>query len=100
MEKELYISIGDHLDHAKPGKLFGKPCYKVNGKAFMCFFQNEIVCKLGGELHTKALNLEGAHLFDPSGKKRPMKEWIQIPFTHKHMWKKFAESSLIYVRNK
>jgi hypothetical protein len=24
---------------------------------------------------------------------RPMKEWVQIPFTHKSRWKEFAEIS-------
>lgn len=26
---------------------------------------------------------EGSQLFDPSGKKRPMKDWLQVPFDYK-----------------
>lgn len=54
--------------------MFGKPCFKVNKKAFICFFQNEMVFKLFGEVHKDALSLDGSQLFDPSGKNRPMKE--------------------------
>ena len=49
--------------------MFGKPCFKINGKAFICFFQNEMVFKLTGENHSEALSFDGTQLFDPSGKK-------------------------------
>ena len=98
MEKELYISIGEGLINAESGQLFGKPCFKINGKAFMCFFQNEMVFKLNGDVHSQALNLNGSQLFDPSGKKRPMKEWVQVPYTHKIHWKNFAHEALNYVQ--
>lgn len=82
---ELFTTIGEELSKKKKveaSQMFGKPCLKINGKAFACFFQNEIVFKLGGKDHEEALKLKGAHLFDPSGKKRPMKEWVQIPFKY------------------
>jgi hypothetical protein len=40
-----------------------------------------MVCKLHGDLHDSALKETGAKLFDPSGKNRPMKEWVQLPET-------------------
>ena len=46
-----------------------------------------------------ALKLKGAKLFDPSGKKRPMKEWVQVPFTHNTHWKKFAAAGAEYVKS-
>ncbi|MCG8329900.1 MAG: hypothetical protein MI974_19545 [Chitinophagales bacterium] len=97
-EQELFIAIGKSLVDSVESKLFGKACFKVHGKAFICFFQNEMVFKLNGEVHSQALNLEGAHLFDPSGKKRPMKEWVQVPYKHQEKWTIFAEEALKYVR--
>ena len=95
-EETLYNSIGQKLKGALQSQMFGKPCFKINGKAFMCFFENEIVVKLSGKVHEEALNLKGSKLFDPSGKKRPMKEWVQITFDNKDKWSKFAKEALNY----
>jgi hypothetical protein len=63
-------------------------------------FEADSVFKLNGETHKKALGYEGAQLFDPSGKKRAMKEWIQIPFMYKEEWGNFAEKAMEYVIGK
>jgi hypothetical protein len=96
-EETLFRTIGDKIKTAEAGQLFGKPCYKTNGKAFICFFQNEMVFKLTGKEHEKAIALDGAQLFDPSGKKRPMKEWVQLPGMHSAQWEKLAKAALKYV---
>lgn len=93
-----FEKIGNQLADSTAGKLFGKPCFKIGGKAFICFFKDALVCKLKDDHHKSALNLKGSQQFDPSGKKRPMKEWVQIPFTHKKVWKKYATSALKYVQ--
>ncbi len=80
--------------------MFGKPCFKFDKKAFVCFYQNEMVFKLTGMVHKEALSLNGAQLFDPSGKKRPMKEWVQVPFDYAEKWSKFAEEALKYIKEK
>lgn len=97
-EEALYVSIGKEIIGAEQSQMFGKPCFKINGKAFICFFQNEMVFKLNEDYHTQALSLEGAQLFDPSGKKRPMKEWVQVPFQHHNQWKIFAMEAFEYVQ--
>lgn len=56
-----------------------------------------MVFKLSGEFHTIALCLPGAHLFDPSGRNRPMKEWVEVPFTHLSEWLDLAIESKNYV---
>jgi len=99
-EETYFLATSTALKDAEKSQMFGKPCFKIKGKAFVCFFNNKMVFKLGGEFHKEALNLEGTQLFDPSGKNRPMKEWVQIPFSHKDSLKKFAEQSLIYVSEK
>ncbi|WP_276132555.1 hypothetical protein [Polluticoccus soli] len=96
-EQKLYTEIGNSLKDAVESQMFGKPCFKINNKAFICFFQNCLVCKLTGDEHAAAMKLKGAVLFDPSGKGRAMKEWMQIPYDHKAKWKGFAQAALEYV---
>jgi hypothetical protein len=98
-QEEFFISTGQKIEGAEQSQMFGKPCFKIKGKAFVCLFENEMVFKLTGEAHSEALNLKGSQLFDPSGKKRPMKEWVQVPFMQKDKWKKFAEAAMQYVKS-
>jgi hypothetical protein len=80
------------------GQMFGLPVVKVKGKAFMSLFQEEIVLKLDRDSVIKVLALPGAHLFDPMGNGRLMKEWVQIPYSHVSIWDKQASRALKYVR--
>jgi hypothetical protein len=98
-QEELYFFIGKNLENAEQSQMFGKPCFKTNGKAFICFFQQEMVFKLFGEIHKEALLLQGSQLFDPSGKKRPMKDWVQIPYDHCNKWEQFAGEALKSAKN-
>ncbi|RYD54859.1 MAG: hypothetical protein EOP56_17985 [Sphingobacteriales bacterium] len=95
-EETLYKETAGSLPEAVESQMFGKPCFKINGKAFVCFFQGCMVFKLTGDIHAIALKLEGAKLFDPSGKGRAMKEWVQVPFAHITEWQKFAEAAYAY----
>jgi hypothetical protein len=97
-EEALYLGIGHKIKGAEQSQLFGKPCFKVNGKAFICFFENEMVFKLTGVQHKEAVSLDGSQLFDPSKKKRPMKEWVQVPFDYKDKWEAFAKAAFKYVK--
>ena len=99
-EETLFLSIGQEIKGAEKSQMFGKTCFKISGKAFVCFFQNEMVFKLTGETHGEALGLEGAQLFDPSGKKRAMKEWVQVPFYSSQNWSAYAKSAVDYVSGK
>ncbi len=98
-EETMYLSIGQKLPDAVQSQMFGKPCFKIVGKAFICFFQDAMVFKLSGDTHARALGLSGATLFDPSGKNRPMKEWVQVPSEHKGQWGKLAEEAMRYVQS-
>jgi len=95
--KELFIRASETAPEAEAGQMFGKPCYKIGGKAFVCFFQDEMVFKLTGDTHARALALDGAQLFDPSGKGRAMKEWVQVPFTYRDQWTTLAGQAAAYV---
>lgn len=98
-EEELYLAIGQKIKNSEQSQLFGKPCFKINSKAFICFFHNCMVFKLKDDAHKEALSLDGSELFDPSGKKRPMKEWVQVPFNYSEKWEKFAKSTFDYVKS-
>ena len=56
-----------------------------------------MVFKLNGEVHNDALQLERSKLFDPSGKNRPMREWVQVPYNHSDKWEYFAEKAFHYL---
>jgi len=81
---------------ATSGKMFGMPCLKHNGKAFAGFYQGAMVFKLRAPQHAEALALPGARLFDPSGRGRPMKEWVEVPGEHASRWLELAREALRY----
>ncbi len=75
-------------------QMFGKPCGKINKKAFVSFHENEMVFKIGRDnIEKLILKYKDAKNFDPSGKNRPMKDWIQIPATHKKDWPKLSKQA-------
>ncbi len=96
----LFAEIADQLAK-QPGvvraKLFGMPSVKVNGNAFMGFSNGEMVFKLSGGSHKQALAISGAKLFDPSGRNRPMKEWVSVPASASDQWTDLADAALAYV---
>lgn len=95
--QDQYTAIGHGIDGAVESQLFGKPCFKVNSKAFISFFENTMVFKLTGDAHSEALSLDGSCLFDPSKKGRAMKEWVQLPAHYEDQWKAFARDAFEYV---
>ena len=99
-EEQYFNQVGSEIQDALKSQLFGKPCYKIGKKAFVCFFKQAMVFKLQGEAHQEALSLDGSELFDPSGKNRPMKEWVQVPYHYQGQWKRFAQEAVEYVGGK
>ncbi len=79
------------------GQMFGKRCIKINSKAGIALFNECLVFKLPKEAHAEAMDLTGSILWDPSGKGRAMKEWVQITLDHKKRFKEFAKASADYV---
>lgn len=99
--RELYDKIGTELKATKQttmGQMFGKPCLKANNKAFAAFFKDEMVFKIGGEEANQLVEkYPGAQLWDPSGKKRPMKDWLQVPNAFNDDWKDLAIRALNFL---
>ena len=86
-------------DEVTRGKLFGHRCLKVRGKAFLVDFEEDLVFKLGREEMAPLLaghdDLNG---FDPSGKGRPMKDWLQAPVVHSAHFQVWAEASMTFAK--
>ncbi len=76
--------------------MFGMPSLKLGGKAFAGVFGDQLVFKLTGEAHARALGLSGSVLFDPSGMGRAMKEWVVVPRAHAKQWPQLASAALSY----
>jgi hypothetical protein len=76
------------------GKMFGMPCLKAGAKAIAGEYSGDMIFKLPDEpVRKQALELEGAHLFEPMAG-RPMKEWVQIPAAQSDHWKRLANEAL------
>ena len=98
-----YDEIADDLaaqnDDVTLGQMMGMPAIKRSGKMIGGFSRDEdaMVFKLPEEAaRTAALQLEGAHLFDPSGGKRaPMREWVVVPTAHADRWPDLAQQALV-----
>lgn len=97
--RERYDELVDDLcarqDNVEPSQMMGMPCVKRNGKMVAGFTRRAMVFKLPDpDAHGRALALEGAHLFDPSGEGRPFKEWVVVPEAHADQWPSFADHAL------
>lgn len=97
--RERYDEIAGDLAARNPdvrlGQMMGMPAIKAGGKMIGGFFEGEMVFKLpDAGVREKTLALEGAKLFDPSGKGRPMKEWVQVPTAHADDWPELAAHAL------
>src|SRR5438874_4480153 len=96
-----YDEIADDLVARNPdaqlGQMMGMPCVKVGGKLIAGYAASAeaMVFKLpDAASRERALALVGAELFDPSGRGRPMKEWVQVPLAHEQDWPDLAEQAL------
>ena len=59
------------------------------------FTRGAMVFKLTDpERHAEALELAGAHLFDPGGQGRPFRQWVVVPAEHADRWETFADHAL------
>lgn len=94
--EKLIALFGTNTD-VTSGQMFGKPCLKIQGKAFVSQHKSTIAFKLAGSHHQKAIGLKGATLWDPSGKGRPMKEWVALPASEAKQFKALAKAALAYV---
>jgi hypothetical protein len=79
-----------------PGAMFGARSLTLDGTAFGCLKSDQLAVKLGAgtSAHAAALELDGATLFDPSGKGRPFRDWVAVPFAESDEWGRLAAAGL------
>jgi hypothetical protein len=88
----LLADISSERDVVK-ASMFGMPGMKRRGgKAFCGLYGEDMIFKLAGENHARALSLEGAHLFEPMAG-RPMKAWVQVPPDHEAAYADLARAA-------
>jgi hypothetical protein len=94
---ERYQRIAAELGQragVQASSMFGMPTLKLAGKALAGLYGDAMTFKLAGDAHATALRLPGAHLFDPSGRGRPMKAWVVVPAEHAAEWERLAVDAL------
>ncbi|MFG1927238.1 hypothetical protein [Cryptosporangium sp. NPDC048952] len=96
----------DILDELAPegvhtANMFGSRALKLETKVFAVVHSDDAVFRLGRgtPTHADALALDGAELFDPSGKGRAMKDWVRVPAEHTDQWLPFAVAALAFLRD-
>ena len=101
MSEKIYETIGDKLnksDGAEKSQMFGKPCLKIGSKAFSCLYDGDMVFKIGkDEVDKLKSKFPGSVNFDPSGKNRPMKDWLQVPADYCKDWENLAKKVMEFV---
>jgi hypothetical protein len=98
--EDEYNNLVHYLEseyNAVAGQMFGKKCIKVNNKAAVSLFKEYIVFKLPKDDVTQTLALSNSKLWDPSGKGRAMKEWVQLTIEHKSRFKELSIKAAEYV---
>jgi hypothetical protein len=76
-------------------QMMGMPALKRGGKLWVGLWKDEMTFKLTDQAEREqALALEGAHLFDPGERGRPMKEWVAVPSAQEGEWRALADRAL------
>ena len=73
-EKVLHAML-EGVPGAKPGKMFGYPAYKVNGKLAVGLYDTGIVAKVGPKRAKELVGQSGIEVFEPMAG-RAWKDWI------------------------
>jgi len=82
--------------HLETMQMFGVPCIRrTGGKPVISDFHGDLVFKLGAERCQQILATHPECApFDPSGKGRPFKDWVQVPESAGLDWDALALEAL------
>jgi hypothetical protein len=99
---ERYHDIVDAITSWHPecraSKVFGMPCVKRSGRVVFGLSRRGMVFKLtDSAARTRALAIPGAHLFDPSGRGEPFREWVVVPPRQAGEWEPLAAEAVTQV---
>jgi hypothetical protein len=85
--EEIVDALTSWYPEVRASRIFGMPCLKRSGRVIAGFTREAMVFKLTNpDDHTRALALSGAHLFDPSGRDEPFRQWVVVPPEHADAW--------------
>ena len=96
-KKDFEMSVSN-MANVVQGEKYGLNCFMWNNKPFMIKNKHYMVFRLPLEKYNEALMLDGSLYFNPEGNERPLKEWIQVPYSLKERWEEFALASFDYVK--
>lgn len=91
-----FTSLLDGLADARVGSMFGYPSLNIGRKPFAFWHADtaaHAAFKLPLELHPDLLARDGFSLFDPAGKGKPMKAWVQVPISAADEWPVLAKAA-------
>ncbi|MGH7776041.1 MAG: TfoX/Sxy family protein [Candidatus Dormibacterales bacterium] len=99
--REGYEALAAELSR-EPGviacSMFGMPSLKAGGRVFAGYHDGAMAFKLPEDERRRALQVEGAGPFDPSGRGRPMGDWARVPATAAASWPELARKALSHAR--
>ncbi|HWH92873.1 MAG TPA: hypothetical protein VNT03_03345 [Baekduia sp.] len=78
---------------------FGTPAAKVEGKIFLALWRGRLVARLGAEEVDARVAVGAGVRFDPSGKGRAMKDWLEADAEHDE-WVELALGALAFTAGK
>ena len=96
---DRYDDIVDAITSWHPdcraSKVFGMPCVKRSGRVVFGLSRTGMVFKLTDPgVHARALAVPGAHLFDPSGRGEPFRQWVVVPPERSAEWEPLAAEAV------
>ena len=93
---EIVDALTSWHPEVRASRVFGMPCLKRSGRVIAGFTRGDMAFKLTEPgAHEHALALPGAHLFDPSGRGEPFRQWVVIPAAHADEWDALAYTALV-----
>lgn len=80
----------------KLSRVFGMSCVKRSGRVVFGLSRTGMVFKLTDPAtHKRAIAIPGAHLFDPSGRGEPFRQWVVVPPSHAGEWEPLAADAIV-----
>jgi hypothetical protein len=92
---DIVDAITDWHPNCRASQVFGMPCVKRSGRVVFGLSRTGMVFKLtDATAHARALAVPGAHLFDPSGRGEPFRQWVVVPLEHAEEWEPLAAEAV------
>lgn len=97
--RERYDEVAADLTARDPdaqlGQMMGMPVIKHGGKLIAGYRDGAMTFKLpDASERERALALDGAELFDPSGRGRAMRQWVAVPLAHAAKWEELVNTAV------